>query len=103
MRIVIAGGSGTLGRALSTALAERGHDVVVLTRSPHPPAQRGGVREEHWDGRTVGPRVRELDAPGTAVVNLAGKLVDARPTPENIADLTRSRVEATTALVDASQ
>lgn len=103
MRIVIAGGSGSLGRALSTVLAERGHEVVVLTRSPRSPALRGGVRDVPWDGRTVGPWANALDAPGTALVNLAGKLVDARPTPENIADLTRSRVEATTALVDASR
>lgn len=105
MRIVIAGGSGTLGRALSTTLVKRGHDVVILTRSPRPgpPDQHRGVRDVLWDARTVGPWKSELDAPGTAVVNLAGRLVDARPTPENIADLTRSRVEATIALVEASR
>ncbi|WP_299299798.1 epimerase [uncultured Brachybacterium sp.] len=103
MRIVIAGGSGSLGRALSAVLVQRGHDVVVLTRTPRPAAQRHGVRDEHWDGRTLGPWAQELEPRGTAVVNLAGRLVDARPTPENIADLTRSRVEATSALAEASR
>lgn len=102
MRIVIAGGSGSLGRALSTALVQRGHEVVVLTRAPRPSAQRRGVRDVHWDGRTIGPWAEEFEPPGTAVVNLAGRLVDARPTPENIADLTRSRVEATAAVAEAS-
>lgn len=32
MKIVIAGGSGFLGRSLSEHLVGRGHDVVVLTR-----------------------------------------------------------------------
>lgn len=103
MRIIIAGGSGSLGRALSTALVQRGHEVVVLTRTPRPPAQLRGVRDVHWDGRTLGPWLQELAPPGTAVVNLAGRLVDARPTPVNIADLTRSRVEATAALAEASR
>ncbi|WP_245851080.1 epimerase [Brachybacterium vulturis] len=103
LRIVIAGGSGTLGRALSTQLVRRGHEVVVLTRAPRSPSRYPGVREVHWDGRTLGPWTQELAAPGTALVNLAGRLVDARPTPENIADLARSRVEATAALVEASR
>ncbi|NMA77209.1 MAG: DUF1731 domain-containing protein [Actinomycetales bacterium] len=103
MRIVIAGGSGSLGRALTTALVQRGHEAVVLTRAPRPEAERRGARDVLWDGRSLGPWRQELDEPGTAVVNLAGRLVDARPTPENIADLTRSRVEATAALAEASQ
>lgn len=37
------------------------------------------------------------------MVNLSGKLVDCRPTPDNIAGLTRSRVDATRALVLASR
>lgn len=102
-RIVIAGGSGSLGRALTAALVRRGLEVVVLTRSPRPAARRGGARDVHWDARTVGTWAEELGGEGTAVVNLAGRLVDARPTPENIADLTRSRVESTRALVEASR
>jgi uncharacterized protein (TIGR01777 family) len=44
----------------------------------------------------VGPWAAELA--GAAVVNLAGELVDRRPTPGNIELLTRSRVEPTLAL-----
>ena len=103
MKIVVAGGSGSLGRALSADLVGRGHEVVVLTRSPGRGAGRG-VREVAWDARTVGPWADELAAPGgdVGVVNLAGRLVDCRPTPRNVEELRRSRVDATTALVAAS-
>ncbi len=33
-RVLLAGGSGFLGQALSRALVMRNYDVVVLTRSP---------------------------------------------------------------------
>lgn len=101
MRIVIAGGSGFLGRHLARRSTEAGHDVVVLTRRVD-----GALpfRQQLWDGRTVGPWAGTLTGPdGVAVVNLAGKLVDCRPTPDNIAALQRSRVDATRALVLASQ
>lgn len=101
LRVVVAGGSGALGRRLTADLTARGHDVVVLTRSPDPGAP---VREVAWDGRTVGPWVRELADPArTAVVNLAGKLVDVRPTARNVTALRDSRVAATRALVAASR
>ncbi|AVH22159.1 DUF1731 domain-containing protein [Nocardia cyriacigeorgica] len=59
--------------------------------------------QREWDGRTVGDWADALVNPGpTAVVNLAGKLVDCRPTPENIDELRRSRVEPTRALVAAT-
>lgn len=97
MKVVVAGGSGALGRRLCEDLTLRGHEVVVLTRRVRP----GSYRQVEWDGRTVGPWAAELE--GSAVVNLAGELVDRRPTPANTELLTRSRVEPTRALVSASK
>ncbi|WP_182526511.1 TIGR01777 family oxidoreductase [Nocardioides dongkuii] len=96
MKVVIAGGTGALGRRLCESLAADGHDVVVLTRRARP----GPFRQVAWDGRTVGAWSAELE--GSAVVNLAGELVDRRPTAANVDLLTRSRVEPTRALVEAS-
>lgn len=92
----MAGGSGALGRRLCRDLEAAGHEVVVLTRRPRP----GPFRQVEWDGRTVGPWSSELE--GSAVVNLAGELVDRRPTAANVDLLTRSRAEPTRALVEAS-
>jgi uncharacterized protein (TIGR01777 family) len=97
VKVVVAGGSGALGRRLCDDLAARGHDVVVLTRTPRP----GRHRQVRWDGATVGAWAEELD--GAAVVNLAGELVDRRPTPANIELLTRSRVDPTLALRAAAE
>lgn len=100
-KVVIAGGTGTLGRRLAADLLCRGVEVVLLTRS----VQDGlPFRQVTWDGKTVGDWTEELSEPGrTSLVNLAGRLVDVRPTPANIASLRDSRVDSTHALVQASR
>jgi NAD dependent epimerase/dehydratase family enzyme len=100
VKVVIAGGSGSLGRRISADLSARGHQVVVLARRPD---ASSAVRQVLWDGRTVGDWATELAGQDTAVINLAGKLVDCRPTPANVAELRHSRVAPTSALVQASQ
>lgn len=97
MKVVLAGGSGSLGRRIADDLSGRGDEVVILTRSPRRDIP---CEQVAWDGRTVGPWAAELA--GAAVVNLAGELVDRRPTPANVDLLTRSRVEPTRALADAA-
>src|SRR5688500_10317198 len=96
-RVVLAGGAGALGRRLADAFARRGDEVTILTRSPRADSDH---RQVQWDGRTAGSWATELE--GATVVNLAGELVDRRPTTKNIQVLTRSRVEPTRALVDAA-
>jgi uncharacterized protein len=98
MKVVLAGGSGALGRRIAADLSARGDEVVVLTRSPRPGSFH---RQVAWDGATVGPWATELA--GAALVNLAGELVDRRPTAANIDLLTRSRVEPTNALATAAR
>jgi uncharacterized protein len=95
---VIAGGSGSLGRRVAAWAHSRGDEAVVLTRSPRPDPT---VRQVAWDGRTVGPWAAELA--GAVLLNLAGELVDRRPTAANVEVLGRSRVEPTRALVAAAQ
>lgn len=97
-RIVLAGGSGYLGGQLARRLRDRGDEVVVLTRRARP--THDGIRYVPWDGRTVGDWASALEG-AAAVVNLAGRRVDVRPTRRNVAELTRSRVEPTRALGDA--
>jgi hypothetical protein len=99
MKVVLAGGSGALGRRIAADLCGA-HDIVVLTRRLN---SRSSVRQVAWDGETVGDWATELEGPDTAVINLAGKLVDCRPTQRNVAELTRTRVLPTRALVQASQ
>ncbi|SNY81057.1 hypothetical protein SAMN04244553_2635 [Nocardia amikacinitolerans] len=100
LTVVIAGGTGALGRQLAADLACRGQRVTILTRRRDPALPFDQVE---WDGKSVGEWVAALRNPGpTAIVNLAGKLVDCRPTERNIAELRSSRVDPTSALVVAA-
>ena len=91
-RIVIAGGTGFIGRALARRLRERGDEVVVLTRGR--PGARDGVEHVTWDAATLGHWVGAIDG-ADAIVHLTGKSVDARPTRRTITELVRSRVQPT--------
>lgn len=98
MKIVLAGGSGSLGRRIAADLSPRGHEVVILTRSPR---SAFPYRQVEWDGVTVGPWAAELE--GAAIINLAGALVDRRPSLANVELLKRSRVEPIRALASAAE
>lgn len=72
MRVVIAGGTGLIGRALSANLASDGHEVIVLSRSPERATRLpDGVRAEGWDARTAEGWGHLADG-ADAIVNLAG-------------------------------
>lgn len=99
-RVVLAGGSGFVGQSLAASLLADGYEVVVLTRSPHAHGLRGiGVP---WDGATVGDWANCLDG-ALAVVNLAGKSVNCRHTPENRREIVRSRVDSVRAVAEAAR
>src|SRR5687768_4329869 len=99
-RVVIAGGSGFIGRALSGALVSRGYEVVVLTRSPDDAAKIAGVTHVEWDGKTLGQWTRHVDR-SVAVVNVAGKNVNCRYTPKQLHEVDQSRVDAVTVMGEA--
>jgi hypothetical protein len=97
-RVVLAGGSGFLGRALAKELLARDYEVVVLTRTPH--VRSDGAKEMAWDGKTCGEWIQSLDG-AEAVVNLAGRNIKCRYTPENLRELTASRVDSVLAIAAA--
>ena len=72
MRVVIAGGTGLIGRALAENLAADGHEATVLSRSPERASSLpAGVRAERWDARTAEGWGHLADG-AAAIVNLAG-------------------------------
>lgn len=96
MKIILAGGTGTLGTILQGHFVRRGDDVVVLTRNARRPA-RQGVRFVPWNGRDAGAWTEELEH-SDVVINLAGRSVDCRYTARNKALIRNSRIDATHAL-----
>ncbi|MEO1998426.1 MAG: TIGR01777 family oxidoreductase [Planctomycetaceae bacterium] len=95
-RVVIAGGSGVLGRALARHL-HQSHNVTVTLLSRNEPAEAGPWRFVKWDARSLDDWKDELDG-ADALVNLAGRTVDCIKTPEHKDEILRSRVESTTIL-----
>lgn len=97
-RIVIAGGSGFLGRALAKHFRAAGNDVVILTRTPK--RATNGVREVGWDGETLGDWTRELEGAAT-LINLAGVSVNCRYHERNKRLILDSRINSTRILGEA--
>jgi uncharacterized protein (TIGR01777 family) len=106
MKVIISGGSGFLGTALTRELAARRHDVVILSRRPGSPAPN--VRFVVWRPDTTKSVTqpppewpREVDG-ADAIVNLAGAgIADRRWTTARKQLLRDSRIAATRQLVSA--
>ena len=86
VKIVIPGGSGQVGTILRRGLRAAGHEVTVLSRSPH-------ADEVVWDGETLGPWAEMIDG-ADAVVDLAGRSVNCRYTPAHRREILESRVRS---------
>ncbi len=103
MKVVVAGGSGLIGRRIARSLLADGHGVVVLTRSPerHSPRLPAGAVAVGWSARVDDALVAALHGVD-AVVNLAGEAIGPRPwILGRKRTLVDSRLRATEALVEA--
>jgi uncharacterized protein len=101
MRVVLAGGSGFVGAAVSRELLDAGHAVSVLTRNTRAARSRMDPRVElvEWDGRSSGAWERVMDGAG-GIFNLAGETIAAqRWSGERKQRLRASRLDPTAALV----
>jgi uncharacterized protein len=96
MKMVIAGGSGQVGKILQRAFAGR-YEVVVLSRGVGAQAEGGNVRFVRWDGETVGAWANELEG-AEVLINLAGRSVNCRYNEKNRREIIDSRVNSIRAL-----
>jgi uncharacterized protein len=97
MKIVLAGGSGHVGAVLIRHFLARGDEVVVLSRKAR---VVDSVRYVEWDGVTLGEWAEEIDS-SDVVINLAGRSVNCRYTPENLDEMFASRIDSTRILGEA--
>jgi uncharacterized protein (TIGR01777 family) len=107
MRIIIAGGSGLIGRELTSLLTANGDEVSILSRRPE--LVKGipaGVRVIQWDGIAIqdwGLQIEDCDV----VVNLTGEnlsgegFLPSRWTKERKMRLVKSRVNSGKTLTKA--
>jgi hypothetical protein len=78
MSIVIAGGSGFLGTALTRAFSAEGHQVTILTRQTAAPSDTPRVSSVAWSPDGTSGSWAHVVSGATAVVNLAGESIAAR-------------------------
>jgi uncharacterized protein (TIGR01777 family) len=102
MRVVIAGGTGLIGRALSNELAGGGVDeVIVLSRAPGRAADLPPrTRAVYWSARSTDGWASVVDG-ADAVVNLAGVSLLGWWTAKRRRRMRDSRLYAGRALVEA--
>lgn len=106
MRIIIAGGTGLIGRALTKELTKQGYEVIILSRNPEKVIQvPQGVKVVAWDGisrQGWGDLVNETQA----IVNLSGENIGgegffpSRLTNERKRRIRDSRILSGRALLD---
>lgn len=98
MKVMIAGGSGFLGRALTRSMLADGHQVFILTRGAR---MIDGAQAVHWDASTTngwGHLVNEMDV----IINLVGKSLNSWPwTASTKRDFHDSRIVPGLALAQA--
>ncbi|HOO71377.1 MAG TPA: TIGR01777 family oxidoreductase [Spirochaetota bacterium] len=101
-RVIITGGTGFIGKALSASLVDQGYEVVVLTRNIfHGSRSEAAVKHAVWDAKTSAGWLDQAEG-AYAIINLAGENVaQGRWTEERKRLILQSRLEATAAVMDA--
>lgn len=99
-KIIIAGGTGFLGKCLGSYFAHQDFELVILTRGKT--RIKNQILYLNWDGQTLGTW-RDCLEGAYALINLNGKSVDCRYTEENKRLIYATRLESTAILGKAIQ
>jgi uncharacterized protein len=99
--IMITGGTGLIGSALTQHLLHNGHDVIVLTREPGAQPARQGIEYAGWDLRK-GWIDEDAFQRADHIVHLAGaNVAEKRWTSKRKQEIVYSRVQSGALLVNA--
>lgn len=109
-KIIIAGGTGFIGKELIKLFSANNDEIIVLTRGlknvqtnsyDHEYVlHQSNTRYVLWDAKTAGEWVKELEA-ADIIINMCGKSVNCRYTAKNKAAIFSSRTQTTTLLGEA--
>lgn len=94
MNILIAGGTGFIGTALTNKLLEQNNDLYILTRQPN---RRSDDERVNYFSYDLSPdHLPRIDA----VINLAGESLFGRWTKQKKERILRSRIHSTTQIIN---
>jgi len=91
-KIIIAAGTGFLGKILVDHFKNKFEEIVILTRGKSKTID--GIKYVNWNAKTFTGWEKELEN-ATVLINLAGKSVDCRYTAKNKKEILLSRIEST--------
>jgi len=103
MRIIIAGGTGLIGKALARQLKQEKHEVFILSRNPNKSQQFStqAIKLIKWNGLNTEGWGNLVDG-ADVIINLVGEnLSEGRWTENRKRTILDSRINAGNALVDA--
>lgn len=92
MKIIIAAGTGFLGKVLLEHFQNPLNDIIVLTRGKT--MLKNNIRYIHWNAKTMTGWEKELEN-ADVLINLTGKSVDCRYTEANKKEILLSRIKST--------
>ena len=91
-KLIIAAGTGFLGKVLVDHFKNKFEEIVILTRGKSKTID--GIKYVNWNAKTFSGWEKELEN-ATVLINLAGKSVDCRYTEKNKKEILLSRIEST--------
>lgn len=100
-KVVLAGGTGNLGKLLTSAFVKNGWHVIILSRNANK-QNTAQISWEQWDGEHIGKWTSCLEG-ADAVINLSGKSIQCRFTEQNKRELYNSRILPTKVIAEAIQ
>ena len=97
-KIIIAAGTGFLGKVLIQHFKNKFEEIIILTRGKS--EIKNQIKYVNWNAKSLSGWEKELENVDV-VINLAGKSVDCRYTEKNKAEILTSRIESTKILNEA--
>ena len=100
--ILITGGTGLLGSALTKLLLSEGHKVIILTRNPKP-SNQPDIEYAKWDGKS---ETIDKNAVSSAdyIIHLAGAgVADKRWSEDRKKEIVESRTQSSALIIKALQ
>lgn len=99
-KMVIAAGTGFLGKIVTEYFKTKVKTIIVLTRGKS--KEINNIKYVNWDAKTIGNWTNELNN-ADVLINLTGKSVDCRYNKKNKDLILHSRIDSTIILAEAIQ